>query len=116
MELPEGHSLLLQKSIYGLVQASRQWGKKFVSFLAQDLGFSPSKADPCILWRTCREDTVYITFYIDDSMLIRDPNACERAVSEISSRFTVRVDRNAKNFIGRELIHSPEKERLWISQ
>jgi len=54
MDLPEGmegtpeECLLLLKSLYGLVQAVRQWWKKFVAILKK-LGFKGGYADPCIM-------------------------------------------------------------------
>ena len=56
MECPEGMDheedevLLLQKTIYGLVQASRQYNKKFTSVLIA-MGFEQSKADQCLYYR-----------------------------------------------------------------
>jgi Reverse transcriptase (RNA-dependent DNA polymerase) len=39
--------LRLKKSVYGLVQAARQWWKKFESEM-EKIGFVNSQADPCI--------------------------------------------------------------------
>jgi hypothetical protein len=64
MEIPDGYEkylydyhnktmdiklycLKLKKAIYGLVQAARQWWKKFKSVL-QSLDYYPSRADPCL--------------------------------------------------------------------
>jgi Reverse transcriptase (RNA-dependent DNA polymerase) len=44
---PSTHKLLLKKSIYGLVQAARQWWKKFKEAMAGCNNFR-SKADACI--------------------------------------------------------------------
>ena len=62
MKIPEGYDeviseavdkedcLILQKAIYGLVQAARQFWKKIVDKM-QEGGFQLSKADPCMLYR-----------------------------------------------------------------
>ena len=42
---PKTHCLKLKKAIYGLVQAARQWWKKFKEVLLT-LGYSASRADP----------------------------------------------------------------------
>ena len=52
MNLPKIKYLLLQKNIYGLVQAARQWWKTFTKFLVDNLEFHVSEADQCLLWRT----------------------------------------------------------------
>jgi hypothetical protein len=44
------HFLKLTKAIYGLVQAARQWWKKFKDVLAT-LNYIPSRADSCLLIR-----------------------------------------------------------------
>lgn len=60
LDLPEGHCLLLQKSIYGLAQTSREWWKKFVMFLVD--GFTQSDADPCIFGgKAGRESGAYLS-------------------------------------------------------
>ena len=62
MKIPEGYDevinpgvdkedcLILQKAIYGLVQAARQFWKKIVEKM-QDGGFKLSEADPCMLYK-----------------------------------------------------------------
>ena len=42
--------LILQKTIYALVQAARQFWRKIVDKM-QEGGFQLSKADPCILYK-----------------------------------------------------------------
>ncbi|KAG7299880.1 hypothetical protein JYU34_016900 [Plutella xylostella] len=56
----------LNKSIYGLKQASRQWNKKLNSILIE-IGMSRSKVDPCIYYRITNEhDILFLTVYVDD--------------------------------------------------
>ena len=62
MKIPEGYDevinprvdrddcLILQKAIYGLVQAARQFWKKIVDKM-QERGFKLSEADPCMLYK-----------------------------------------------------------------
>ena len=62
MKIPEGYDevvnkdvdkedcLILQKAIYGLVQAARQFWKKIVDKM-QEGGFQLNKADPCMLYK-----------------------------------------------------------------
>ena len=42
--------LILQKAVYGLVQAARQFWKKIVDKM-QGGGFKFSEADPCMLYK-----------------------------------------------------------------
>ena len=41
------HCVLLNKALYGLVQAARQWYKRF-KMAIQSLDFVPSAEDPCL--------------------------------------------------------------------
>ena len=83
MMIPEGYDevinkdvdkedcLILQKAIYGLVQAARQFRKKIVDKM-QEGGFQLSDADPCMLHREDERGACIIIIYIDD-MLIKKP-------------------------------------------
>jgi Reverse transcriptase (RNA-dependent DNA polymerase) len=49
------HVLLLKKAIYGLVQAARQWWKKFKEVMAM-CDYFPSKSDPCLFIKKAKEN------------------------------------------------------------
>ncbi len=79
MELPEGmdplgdennrrgYVLKLNKSLYGLKQASHNWYEKLKqSLIARD--FVPSKIDPCIFMK----DGMILLVYVDDCIIIAD--------------------------------------------
>lgn len=51
--------LLLQHSIYGLVQAARQYYKKFISALKK-LNFEGGYPDPCLMTRRSKNGIVFI--------------------------------------------------------
>jgi Reverse transcriptase (RNA-dependent DNA polymerase) len=49
------HVLHLKKAINGLVQAARQWWKKFREVMA-GCNYYPSKADPCLFMKKVKDD------------------------------------------------------------
>ena len=67
MKIPEGYDevinkdvdkedcLILQKAIYGLVQAARQFWKKIVDKM-QEGHFQLSEADQCMLYKKMKKD------------------------------------------------------------
>ena len=61
--------LILQKAIYGLVQAPRQFWKKIVDKM-QEGGFQLSEADPCMLYKEDERGVCIIIIYIDDMLII----------------------------------------------
>ncbi len=79
MEIPEGmdpagdtnnrraYVLKLNKSLYGLKQASHNWYEKLKQSLI-DQEFSPSRIDPCIFMK----NGMILLVYIDDCIIIGD--------------------------------------------
>jgi hypothetical protein len=61
------YCLKLLKAMYGLVQAARQWRKRFKAVMP-NLDFQPSKADPClfIIATDDHEVKTFIIIYVDD--------------------------------------------------
>lgn len=74
MELPDNKDYFasrhcrLNKSIYGLKQASRCWyfeiGKAF-----EELGLKKSKADPCIFYKNENKTLLIAAVYVDDLLI-----------------------------------------------
>ena len=60
--------LILQKAIYGLVQAARQFWKKIVDKM-QEGGFQLSEADSCMLYKEDERGFCIILIYIDDMLM-----------------------------------------------
>jgi hypothetical protein len=55
----------MTKSIYGLVQAPRQWWKKFKEVF-DTLNYIVSRADPCLFIKKENEKRPYLIIYVDD--------------------------------------------------
>ena len=56
--------LILDKSIYGLVQSARQYHKKAVTILKK-IGFEGGEVDPCLYVReSTKLGRVYIALYL----------------------------------------------------
>ena len=61
----DGKALKLDKAIYGLVQAARQFWKKLTSKL-KEAGFEPSLVDPCLFQCNNARGLSILIMYIDD--------------------------------------------------
>ena len=73
----EGFILIFNKALYGLKSSGKRWADRFYDII-KDMGFMPSKADPCIWMREnqklkCYE---YVATYLDD-LCIAAQNPCK---------------------------------------
>ena len=128
MDCPEGMEggspdkcLLLQKTIYGLVQSARMFFKKCVRKL-KDIGFETSKADPCLLFWNSDHGVVYIAIYVDDCYCVGTPKALD-IVTELLQKqtasvepFSVTVTDGTSDYLSCEVLFSKDKKKAWLGQ
>ena len=79
----------MQKVIYGLVQAARQFWKKIVKKM-QEGGFQLSEADPCMLYKEDERGVCIIIIYIDDMMIIGKEEAIDAAIKVLQGHCQVK--------------------------
>ena len=107
--------MLLKKSIYGLVQAARQWWKKFVQVL-ESIGFVSSQADPCLLYRKDTHGTCIVVMYVDDMCLIGHQEAVQDAIKGLTRSFKIKVEDVMTDYLGCEFKISDDKRMAWLGQ
>ena len=62
-----GEVVLLQRAVYGLRQAGRQWSLRLNRVLLQKNGMEQSKADPCVFRKVVDEEvTLIVCAHVDD--------------------------------------------------
>ena len=100
MEIPEAfdlidadrrnHVLKLNKAIYGLKQASRNWNKKFTSVIVA-MGFVQSLADPCIFYKYNQDGNLIsaIGIFVDDCLIAGGPHEIELASNKLKNLFAM---------------------------
>lgn len=113
MEVPEGvqaasgYVCKLNKSLYGLKQASRCWNKKFTSFLLT-YGFKPCYSDNCIFVGQFNNYKVVLLLYVDDALLF---SKCKHVLSviikDLMMSFKIKV-LNLSSFVGMDICKSSE--------
>ena len=59
----------LQRSIYGLVQASRSWNKRFDEMI-KAFGFTQTYGEACVYKKASGSSVAFLILYLDDILLI----------------------------------------------
>jgi Reverse transcriptase (RNA-dependent DNA polymerase) len=122
MECPEGleheddEILQLLKAIYGLVQASRQYNKKFTSIL-KTIGFAQCRVDPCLFIRRNDLGTVIVLTYVDDNFCIGEEKALKQMPKEVVEEgLKITVEEVLTDYLSCEIRLDPSKQKAWIGQ
>ena len=93
----------LNKSLYGLKQASRAWFFTVHTVLVS-LGFSQSKADASLFYRSQNGKVVYLLIYVDDILITGNSSSCVKdVIDQLSSHFSLKNLGEVKNFLGIEV-------------
>ncbi|KAE9592899.1 putative RNA-directed DNA polymerase [Lupinus albus] len=112
MKIPQGLSIAntnsnmvrkLQKSLYGLKQASRQWHAKLTSFLIQS-GYVKSSADHSLFIKSTEDSFTSILVYVDDLVLAgNNLTEINQIKSLLNTAFSIKDIGQLKFFLGMEI-------------
>lgn len=113
MEQPSGFSdgtnkvCKLQRSLYGLKQASRCWNRKFKEFI-QLFGFVACGADSCVFVSRKDGKLTILAIHVDDGLIVSDDNQCiERALTHLQAHFEI-TSMKVGCFLGLEIEQRPD--------
>jgi hypothetical protein len=113
---PKTECLLLKKAMYGLVQAARQWWRKFISMLVDEFKFNKSQADACVLIREDEEGTIILCIYVDDALMVGDPRAIQKTVKQLRSKVSLKDVGPLSEYVGCTVVRDGDKKKLWMWQ
>jgi hypothetical protein len=117
MTIPPGYKLAhsassstkvckLNKSIYGLKQASRQWYSKLSDSLIS-LGYSHSNVDYSLFTKTCNNKFTALLIYVDDIVLTgNDFSEIQLVKSFLNDKFKIKDLGQLRYFLGLEVARS----------
>ena len=125
MEQPKGFEKLgqenkvckLNKSLYGLKQASHEWNKNFNKTLL-DLKFTALKTDPCIYVRNEEnEEKFYIVLYVDDFLLIcKNRESLNLVKNQLSSKYDLHDLGPVEQFLNMVITRNRKYRTIHLSQ
>ena len=111
----EGFILIFNKALYGLESSGKRWAERFYDII-KDMGFMPSKADPCVWMREnknlkCYE---YIAPYVDDlCRAAQDPGKIIQIPKE-DYQLKVQGDGPLSHYLGAD--YSRDKDKTLVCQ
>ena len=96
----------LNKPLYGLKQASRQWNAKFCSVLKQ-LGFKQSKANYSLFTKKFNDSFIALVVYVDDILIAsKNVQAVDELRVSLDQHFKLKDLGGLKYFLGLEIARS----------
>ena len=110
------HCLRLKKSLYGLVQAARQWWKKFKESM-KEIGFKASDIDPCLFIKEKKNgNKVYLILYVDDGGIFGTEEDVNETIQDLRKTFKVKDLGKLEHFVGCHLVENQNNGFLNIHQ
>lgn len=106
----------LNKAIYGLKQASRQWNKKLDSAI-KEFGLTQSNVDPCIYFNIKNQSRLYVAVYVDDLLIFTNNiNEKNRLKTELSKQFKMKDLGEAHSCVGLRITRDRNNGKIYLDQ
>ncbi|KAK8661374.1 hypothetical protein V6N13_090979 [Hibiscus sabdariffa] len=106
----------LQRSIYGLKQASRSWNLRFNEAI-QEFGFIRNEDEPCVYKNFSGSIVSFLILYVDDILIIgNDIPTLQSIKTWLSSCFSMKDLGEAAYILGVKIYRDRSKRLLGLSQ
>ena len=104
----------LNKSIYGICQASRIWNQTLHTALI-NFGFSQSTADPCVYHKIQSKHFLLAAIWVDDGLIAgSSTEIIEQTVRYLNSKFDISGSL-AEHFVGIVISRDRPQKRIYLS-
>ena len=111
----EGDACLLNKSLYGLKQASRCWNKTFTSFL-EEYNFQTCASDNSLFVGEVNKCRVYIVLFVDDGLVLsKSLDIIDYVIGVLELKFRIKVS-EPDVFVGIQIEKCVERGQIFIHQ
>jgi hypothetical protein len=106
----------LQKSIYGLKQASRSWNIRFDEVI-KGFGFHQNEEEACVYKKESGSVVVFLILYVDDILLIgNDIPMLESVKASLKKSFSMKDLGEATYILGIRIYRDRSKSLIGLSQ
>ncbi|GJS31494.1 retrotransposon protein, putative, ty1-copia subclass [Tanacetum coccineum] len=106
----------LQRSIYGLKQASRSWNKRFDEEIKK-IGFTQNPDEPCVYLKASGSNVAFLVLYVDDILLMGNSvTMLQEVKSWLCKCFSMKDLGEAAYILGIKIIRDRSKRLIALSQ
>ena len=106
----------LQRSFYGLKQASQSWNLRFDEAV-KEFGFIKNEDEPCVYKKVSGSAIVFLVLYVDDILLIRnDIPTLQNIKSWLENYFSMKDLGEAAYILGIKIYRDRFKRLIGLSQ
>jgi len=99
IDIEDKNVLELLKTIYGLVQAVREWYRK-MSLTLINMGYQKCKNDPCLSYHNINLGESIFCLYVNDSFAVGKEDALNNMIVELQKEYVLKVDHDADEYLG----------------
>ena len=106
----------LNKAMYGLKQAGRQWNLKLHQAFIE-IGLNQSKRDECIYYLCKDNKIVIVAVYVDDLLILGNDSKMKNELKkELESRFKMKDLGELQYILGIRVTRDRKEGKLWLDQ
>ena len=98
----------LNKALYGLVQAAREFYRRLKTYL-QEREFEISKTEPCLACKKQAGQMVIVGIYVDDLLFIGQKDLLTQEINALKKEFDVRVKDIVDEYVGCQMIRKEDR-------
>jgi len=103
---------LLERALYGLRQAGRQWNIHLDKILRK-LGLKPTVTDPCLYMSKQKGKLSLVLVYVDDILFAsEDSKWTEKTIRKLSNEIQIKNLDKARNCLGMEIDQTQDRIKL----
>ena len=100
----------LKKSLYGLKQASRQWSKKFDSFMVGH-GYTRTNVDHCVYVRKFPNGK-FVILFVDDILVVGQDAGVIENLKDLLKLFDMKDLGPARQILGMQILRDRKAKKL----